>query len=557
MDNLGEVFKQIGFARLAAIVGVTGGVAAVLAAVMLRIGDPPMTLLFSDLEYSDAQAVIERLEQANIPYQLRGGGTAILAPQDQVASLRLSLSAEGLPANGVVGYEIFDENDGFGVTSFQQNLNRLRALEGELARTIQSLQSIRSARVHLVIPERELFSRERKTPKASIVVETTRGGITPTTARAIQNLVSAAVPDLEPTGVTILDNRGNLLARATAGEEDDEYFAATLLEERTAATEARIRNMVEDIVASVVGPDNVRVQVSAEIDFSRITESREIFDPDGQVVLSTRTVQETSSDSESERDESVTIGNALPEAEVDAEADPSQQSQSSRSRTEEQVNYEISKTLRNEIMETGGIERLSVAVAVDGDYVADDSGAEQYVARTEEEMERIQALVRSAIGFDSARGDQVEVVNIRFARPAMPETAPEKAPLLGLTKDDYMRIAELAVLGLIGLLLIFFVLRPFLSERKSKDADTGDAPLPIASGPAPAQLAGPGQEGEEGEAASTALLVAPESSELEQQIDIAQIQGQVKASSVRKIAEIVKEQPEESVAILRNWLHEA
>jgi len=558
---VGDLLKQIGVARLAAILGVTGGVAAVLAAIMLRLGDPPMALLFSGLTFEDAQEITQRLEQANTPYELRGGGSAILVPQDEVLNLRLLMSSDGLPSGGVVGYEIFDDADALGATAFVQNVNRLRALEGELARTIAAIGVVRSARVHLVTPQRELFSRDKPEPKASIVLEVGRGGLNARTVRAIQNLVASAVPDLAPDRVTILDNQGNLLAKGDGGGDPD-LIAANQYEERTAATEARVRRMVEDIVSSVVGPDKSRVQVSAEIDFNRVTISAEEYDPDGQVVLSTQTIEKSSSNRESEREEAVSVGASLPEAAQDDS--PSQESSSSSNEIEEIVNYQNSKVMRTEVLETGAVKRLSVAVAVDGSYEAGAEGEQTYRPRSAEEMERIRALVRSAIGYREGR-DTLEVVNVQFARAAPPEAEPAEEPLLGLTKDDYMRIAEIGVLGLLGLILILFVLRPFLSAGKDADGGAGGQ-LALATQGAPAQLTGPSAAAQTDPASGQLIPTAPSGgalpapppgvNEFQQQFDIAQVQGQVKASSVKKVAEIVEKHPEESLAILRNWLHE-
>lgn len=555
-----ELLKQIGVARLVAVLGVTGGVAAVLAAIMLRLGDPPMALLFSGLDMQDAQEITQRLEQSNTPYELRGGGAAILVPKDQVLNLRLSLSSEGIPSGGVVGYEIFDQSDTIGATSFVQGLNRLRALEGELARTIGAIDVVRSARVHLVVPQRELFSRDKPAPKASIVLDLRRGALPSRTVQAIQNLVASAVPDLTPDRVTILDSGGALLARG-GGEDDPEALAATQYEERTAATEARIRRTVEDIVTRIVGPENARVQVSAEIDFNRVTISAEEYDPDKQVVLSTQTIEKTSSSRDSEQNESVSVANNLPEAEADE--GPGQESSSNSSELEEIVNYQNSKTLRTEVLETGAVERLSVAVAVNGAYETAEDGSSTYTPRTSEEMQRITALVKSAIGYREGR-DQLEVVNIQFARPELPPVEEEAAPFLGLTKDDYLRIAEIAVLGILGLILILFVLRPFLSARSNEETATPATQLPLPADGAPAQLTGPAGEQAAGAAlmahpgaAGAPAISSPDVNEFQQQIDIAQVQGQVKASSVKKVAEIVDKHPEESLAILRNWLHEA
>lgn len=534
MNELAKLVRSFGVARLAAIIGVTAGVALALALIMARIGAPSMNVLYADLTYGEAQPVIDRLEQDGVEHKLRdsGGRVTILVPRADVSNLRLDLAADGLAFGGGVGYEIFDDNQTLGATSFQQNINRLRALEGELARTLSSINGVRSARVHLALPERELFSRDRQTASASIVVDAP-GGLEPRAVRAIVNMAASAVPALDPSRVTVLDSRGQLLASGADGED----AMAASIEDKKAAAEARIRRAVEDMVGRIVGPENVRVEVAADMDFSRITESAEIIDPDSQTVLSSTTIEETSNSVDPNRAQGVSVSNALPGAEaLDQNASAST---SSTQRTEETTNYEITKTMRNAVREEGlVIKRLSVAVALNGATQSTADGAVGYAPRNEEELARIDTLVKSAIGYNEARGDQVSVIDIRFSPLPDAVAAPAPAAEPFMSRDDLMRLAEIAALGLIALALAFFVLRPMLAPGKGGD-----------------QLPAPGPR-ETAETGAPALPQRPESA-LEHRIDLSQVEGRVKASSINKVSEIVKAHTDESAGILRSWMREA
>ena len=554
-----ETIKNIGIQRLVAILGVTAGVAAALAAIVLRLGSPPMTVLYTDLPYEDAQSVIERLEQSDIPYQLKGGRAraTVLVPKNEALRLRMTLAEEGLPRQGSMGYELFDQGNAFGATSFQQNLNRVRALEGELARTITALDGVRAARVHLVLPERALFSRDQQSPSASIVIDAPRG-VEPRTVRAVRNLVASAVPDLQPGRVTLLDNSGVLLA-AAQNEADDGAALAALTEERTAAAESRIRRTVSEIVGGIVGVDRVRVQVSAEMNFNRISETAEIFDPDGRVALSTVTVEESSTSEDPDNNAGVSVGENLPGADIGGQG--AGVSRSSNQRTEETTNFEISKTVRNEVRETGVIERLSVAVAIDGIYESAADGTDTYTPRSDDELQKISALVKSAIGYNEERGDQVEIVNMPFERVAAGFQPIEEVAEAGLGKDDFIRIGEIAVLGILGVILAMFVLKPMLQPAASAEAATANgAPAMLAAAPAGEAAhgapAGPGVAalGDDGAGGRRALPHPDGEHPLQQQIDFARLQGQIKTTSVKEISDLVKDNTDESAAVMRNWI---
>ncbi len=538
MNGFADLLLKAGPTRLYAGLGIAAVIAAVLFTLVLRMGGEEKSLLFAGVDMREAGTITQRLEQAEIPYELRGDGTSIFVARSRVLEARMMLSAEGLPSRGSIGYEIFDEPDALGQTQFQQNINRLRALEGELARTIGSLDGISSARVHLVLPERQLFARDAEQPSASIVLGLRRDELTAGQVRAIRNLVASATPGLTTSRVTILDETGRLLAAA----QSEDGAVAEGIDSRQTATEERIRRTVTDIVEGIVGQGNARVQVTAEMDFNRVSETSERFDPEGRVVRSTTTSEDTSE--QRGAGQGSTAGANVP----DAGASPSSASGGpSSNSSQETVNYEISRTTRTEVSEGGRIRRLSVAVAVDGVTTPGaDGAAPAYAARSEEEMQRLTALVRSAVGFNTERGDIVEVVNTQFARVAPPGGEVAEPGMLAFLGDlDVMRIIEIVAALIASLAFVFFVLRPLIGGLIRGGGGSAPA-LPAGATGVPAL---PGPSG------AVAALSAPDQNEAS--IDIAQIQGRVRASSVKKVAEVVDQHPDESIQIIRGWLNNA
>jgi flagellar M-ring protein FliF len=527
---------------------VGAGVAAVLIALLMRVGAQPQSLLYSNLDLKEASQITEALDQKGVKYEVKGDGSTIMVPRDEVAATRLLLSAQGLPTSGSVGYEIFDDAPALGQTDFVQNLNRQRALEGELARTIRSIRGVNSARVHLVLPKRQLFEDETETPSASIMVAVTGRGLTAEQVRAIRNLAAGAVPDLKPDRVTLVDEAGELLAGGEGGGEGMQNAAVAA--ERN-ETEERIRKMVKDLVEGVVGQGKARVQITADLDLTRVTLQEEKFDPDGQVVRSTQISEENANESKPGLAAAVSASQNIPGGQ--AAAAPNEAA-SSTGRTEETTNYEISHTTRTEIQEPGKVRRLSVAVAVDGVTAAAAGGKPgAYSPRSAEEMQRIEQLVRSAVGFDQERGDQITVVNVRFDRPPAAEAAGAAASPFSFDKNDIMRGVELGVMLVVAVLLVLFVVRPLLKAP----AGGGGSPFALASAGGGA-LSGPqGATMLAMDPSTGQPLALPSPGELDHRIDIAKIEGQVKASSVKKVAEFVESHPEESISILRGWLHES
>lgn len=550
------------------MLGVTAGLIGFFAYLTVRLTAPPMGLLYSGLEVSDSAAIVAKLDSLNVPYQLTRDGTAVMVPQNRVSDLRMDMAQDGLPEGGTIGYEIFDDQDALGTTSFVQNVNKLRALEGELSRTIRTLDKVSGARVHLVLPERQLFGEDRGNPTASVVVKT-RGPLTPPQITAIQNLVAAAVQGLEPTNISIVDDSGQLLSRPATGDAD--AILGIGMEDRRRAAEGRIKEQIEALLSSHVGAGRVRAEVMAEIDFDRITTNHESYDPDGQVVRSTQTVEEEAESREGDST-AISVANNLP-GEDGAAGGGANGPTSANSRIEETVNYEISRTVTTEVREAGRVRRLSVAVIVDGSYSAGEGGEVIYQPRSAEEMEQLTAVVSSAIGFDEERGDKLEVVNLPFARPAGVEEALEE-PFINLEKSDYFRIAEVSVLGIVGILLILLVLRPFLNKLLTVEAayagaggggPGGDYRQLPAPGEAPPALMAPAGyiQDENGEdipvdAAGHPIpkeWLQPSPSGNEGSIDLENVEGKIKESTLKQVGSVVEDHPEESATVLRTWMY--
>ena len=540
---------------------VAAGLIGFFVFISMRLSEPQMSILYTDLTLNDSGAIVRELEGRNIQYQLRNGGGSVLVPDEHVLRLRLALAEQGLPEGGAVGYEIFDKGETLGATSFVQNINHLRALEGELARTIRALDKVQVARVHLVLPKRQLFSRDQSDPTASIVLRV-RGDLDKSQTRAIQHLVASAVKSLKPSRVAIVDESGRLLA---SGDGDANGPAAfNTLEERNAAFELRLEQRIGEIVTSIVGPNRARVQVTAEVDYNRITQTSDTYDPDGQVVRSTQSREETSNSVEAADNDTVTVGNELPGA-GNNQGDGDKNSEAV-SKTEETVNYEISRTTKTEVSEAGRIKRISAAVLVDGVYTDGANGQAAYTPRPQEQLDQIAALVRSAIGFNQDRGDQVEIVNLRFAPEAQVDPlADGDEPFIELTKSDYFYMAELATLLIVSLLVLLFVVRPLIrrivtpEEAQEQLAPmhpqlTGPDGTPLADG-AVAQLTGPSGETIAVSDDGKPILQNRESA-TSTMIDATQAIGSMHENSLKKVGDLVTQNPDEAIAIVRQWLSE-
>jgi flagellar M-ring protein FliF len=559
VNSLVQTLRNLGPLRLASLGAIAFALIAFFVFVVARMTSPGYGLLYSGLESTDSSAIVQRLEADNIPYQLKADGTEILVPQDQVTRLRLTMASEGIPSGGSIGYEIFDRADALGTTNFVQQINQIRALEGELSRTIRSLKQVKSARVHLVMPKRELFSRDKAEPTASVVLVLQGSTLDKEQVSAIQHLISSSIPGMKANNVSVIDNKGNLLARgADAGEGQD----SASMEEMRRAYEIRLTRSIEDLLAQTLGPEKIRAEVNADLDFNQVTTNTENYNPDGQVVRSTQTVEENDTSQERQQDNTVSVANNIPNPPAQ-QAGAGSNSQTQNQRNEETVNYEISKTTQVEVKQSGNIKRISAAVLVDGTYAADANGTPVYAPRPQAELDQIATLVKSAVGFDESRGDVVQVVNMQFTAPD--ELAAQAFELFGFEKQDLMRIAELLVLSVIAVLVLLLVVRPLLNRllalpgiAQSGLALAGPAGSALPPGAA-AALAIPGPGGQTslpGMSSAEGMIEADNmAEEIDQMIDINQVEGRVRASSLKRISDLVNQHPEQAMNIMRGWMN--
>lgn len=536
MNNFIQSIKNLSPGRLASLAAVVLFLISFFVYLATQMNSTEYSVLYTDLELEDAKQIVTRLESANVKYRLENNGTEILVPSDQVNKMRIDTAELALASKGAnVGYEIFDNGDALGSTNFMQNVNLIRALEGELARTIRSVDNVKSARVHLVMPKREMFSKEEQMPSASVVIRTVHGPLSPQSVIAIQKLIAAAVPKLDVKNVAIVDSAGNLL---TNNYEDENTLTAANNELMRQEQELKMAQNVQNLLEKTIGTGKVRAQVNIDMDFDQVVTNEEIYDPDGQVVRSQATMNDDSASTD--QNGTVTVAQNIPNGDM---ANQSSGTYTKNSKTEETINYEISKTVRNKVKNTGTIRRLTVAVMVDGFYTKDDDGKYVYRPRTDEEMKKLADLIKSAVGFDGDRGDVVEVENMKFVS-FEPEPEPVPVPLImGFTKDELMRVAEGVGVAIVAILVILLVIRPLINNAFD------------LSGPQNGDTRLLGDNPEEDNLLLSNFL-NNDNDEVEELINMNKIDGRIKVSSLKKINDTVERNPDAAVNIIRSWLYQ-
>lgn len=534
MNNFIQSIKNLSPGRLASIAAIVIFLISFFVYLATKLNTGDYAVLYTDLEMEDAKQIVQHLETANIKYRLTKNGTEILVPEEDVNKMRIDTADLAMASKGSnVGYEIFDNTDALGSTNFVQNVNLIRALEGELARTIRSVDHIKSARVHLVLPKREMFSREEQMPTASVVIKTDGGKLSLESIHSIQQLIAAAVPKLDVKNVSIVDSAGNLL---TNNFEDEEAVTVANNEALRLEQERKMSLQVQNLLEKSVGEGKVRAQVNLDMDFDQIVTNEEIYDPDSQVVRSQATVTDNSTTDNVEQP--VSVAQNIPNGDMVAAGTGSV---SRKSRTEETVNYEISKVVRNKVKNSGTIKRLGVAVIVDGIYERNAEGKVVYRDRTPEEMEQIRSLVKSAVGFDAERGDMVEVANMKFASNQPEIETVSEVLIMGFTKDELIRIAEGIGVAIVAILVILLVIRPLINNAFETNTANGEGRLL-------------GDNAEEDNLLLSNFL-NEEDAEIDELINMNKIDGRIKVSSLKKINDIVEKNPDAAVNIIRGWLY--
>lgn len=537
MNQVRAFVAQLGTKRLAIMGGVAAALLVVLATVALRSGGSgEMGFLYTDLDPTAAQGIAEKLKSQNVPFQLSADGTSIMAPQDKLAQLRMDMAGEKL--GGKIGYDVLDEEEPFGVSASRAKMNETRAIEGELAKSIQSLDRVRAARVKIVMPERDMFATEARKATAAVTVKTT-GRLPAEAVESIRYLVSSSVPELAPEAVSVVDQTGALLARAgEAGEA-----GASGADERQAAVEGKLRDQIESLIEPIVGAGKVRAEVSATIDRDQTREESSVFDPDKQVIARQVTVESQDQNSENQPGpQAASVSTQLPENQAQP-GTPGSSRTGAQKQNSEDTTYDNSQTHSVVLRAPGKVTRLSIAVMVDG-------GAK---GLPQAQIARIQRLVENAAGIDTERGDSVVV-------ESMPFTADDS--LDGGVAGWFSTVTSGQIIGLVEVLAIGIIGLVALRMLKPKPApDTASTPetetLLAARSPEMLALAEQAADGDE-EAMQRLEAMQQGHADvqlLDQEIALAQVDGRIKASALKRIGDAITASPPEAAAVIRQWMN--
>ncbi|MCQ8106092.1 flagellar M-ring protein FliF [Methylomonas sp. SURF-2] len=450
--------RQIGM-MLALALSVAMGLAVVMWA-----REPSYDLLFSGVAEKDAAEIVEALDKMGVAYKVEPGTGAVMVPAGNARELKLKLAAQGLPRSTSLGYEMLDKDSGFGTSKNVETMRFQRALEGEIALTIQSIQNVKSAKVLLALPVQSVFVRERKKPSASVVVELYQGRVLDKEqVESIVHLVASSVPLMEAGQVTVVDQKGRLL---NSKDTPEDISLTSKQFEYKKNIEEHLRGRIENILAPLVGNDGMRAQISADVDFTVTEKTQEMFNPDLPALRSEQTQEDVNNQSKVQGVPGA-LSNQPPPTGVAPEVASGQEKTetgsgaSSKSATR---NYELDKTITHTRLATGALRRLSVAVVVDDKRVMIDGNFTQQ-AYSQEDLNQLRDLVKQAVGYDGGRGDQVTVTNVAFRAPEALEDISEPF----WEKPWFMDVMKMLIAAAVLLLLIFKVLRPVFATLIGKD----------------------------------------------------------------------------------------
>lgn len=553
LEQILSVWSRLDARRRIIVVAATLAMFAAVLAVSRMASQPSLSLLYAGLDPTAAGEVVAALDQQGVTYDVRAG--AIFVDANQRDALRMTLAADGLPANNGQGYELLDSLSGFGTTSQMFDAAYWRAKEGELARTIVASPQIKAARVHISNPATNPFQRDMR-PTASVTVNTVGGSLNPSHARALRFLVSSAVAGLPPEDVAVIDARSGVVLSG-----DDSALVAGGGEDRA----AELRKNIERILEARVGPGNAVVEVSVELINEReaITERR--FDPDSRFAISSE-VEERSSSASGSQGGSVTVASNVPDGDAGG-ASNSSNSQNSESR--ERINYEVNETTREIVRAPGAIKRVSVAVLVDGIRATDpNTGDVSWTPRDEAEIESLRELVASAVGFDEARGDTITLKSLEF-EPVSAELVESNPSLADRLNLDTMSLIQLAVLALVSLILGLFVVRPILNRGADDPAAAGIGPDGTVLGPDGLPEL-PSLEAEAPQPPPLPALAPEIAAEFEPLPGLAVVSAEEMMNAatgggsstseisdpVERLRKLIEERQDETIEVLRSWMED-
>ncbi len=536
LEAIKNLVTQLGTKRLAMMGGVAFALLAALTVVAMSSSKSNMGYLYTDLDPAAASTITEKLKAQNVPYTLSADGTAIMAPEDKLAQLRMSMAGEKL--GGKIGYEVLDSEQPFGVSASRAKMNETRAIEGELAKSIQTIQTVTAARVHIVMPERAMFASESRKATAAVTVKT-KGHMGSEQIASIRYLVSSSVPELSPDAVSVVDQTGALLARAG----DPDTAGAADADERQQAVEAKLRDEIEALLQPIVGEGKVRAEVSAQIDRDQTREESNVFDPDKQVVARKVSVETGDQNKENEAGPQTTsVSNQLPDAKANPAA-PGTSRQSASNQTSEDTTFSNSSTKTVTLRAPGKVTRLTIAVMVDG-------GPKGLPT---DQIQRLQRLVENATGIDTQRGDSVVVESMPFS--AVPVEDAKESLFSKLPMDKIWTFLQLALIAGVGLLALRMLkpkpeplaIEPEMMALEAQQQQQHNEEMRLLTARA--------ADGDPEALQQLEQMTASDAPLLDQEIALAQVDGRIKLSALKRIGSAIAASPPEAASVIRQWMN--
>ena len=534
-EKIWSNLMELGLKRLMAL-----GIIGVLTLVLVGGGAyllsrPQMTTLYSGLDRDDITRIGSALQDAGIQFDVNTESSAVLVSYSATTKARMLLAERGLPRGKSAGYELFDDLGSLGLTSFMQEITRVRAIEGELGRTIQSMKDVQAARVHIVFPEKGSFRSKDQPPSASVVIKTLGSGDSKT-AQAIRHLVAAAVPGMVPGKVTVMDSTGTLLASGSG----DESSSAGEMEGLASRISTRIQENIRKTLTPYLGLSNFQVSVNTTLNTDKQRIAETIFDPNSRIERSVQTVRASESAQNASSQRPTTVEQNLPDSDVKSRGED--QSIEENERREETVNYEISSKKVEQTREGYDIERLSIAVLVNRQHLIDTLGenaSEDTIQQAlQSHMEEIRALASSSAGFDEARGDQIKVSMVNFEIGTGDLAPLDPISITQVLLRQTGNIANAVSILVVSGLLIWFGLRPAVNSLLPKlVANDNDVPA-IEDSMEPELAVAGGVD---------STINGPLLEDLSRKLE---------ASPIRKLEQVVDLHEEQSAAILKQWFYQ-
>ncbi len=460
LDNFSKYLKDENFLKKL-FIGLGIAAILVLASIFLlkTINQEDYGVLYTKLNAEDAGDILEVLQKNKIPYKIKGNGTIILVPKDKIYEVRLKLASQGIPSSKSVGFEIFNEPK-MGATHFQENINYLRAIEGELERTIQKIDAIESTKVNIAMPQESIFVRENEDAKASVIIKLGPGrDLTKEQVKAIVFLVSHSVPKLKPENVTVVDNRGRVLSDILSQNSDSDIDSVSVKQK----IERDIERKIESMLAKALGPQKVVVRVTAQIENAKIRQKDELYDPDKTAVVSQRQIK--NSEKGYNKNQSGAPGTPT---NVPAVINTNQNNLlTEKNKKDTTTNYDVSKSIIDTQKDLFKIKRLSIGVLIDGKYkiIKDKNGTTSkiFIPRSKEELSSYEELIKSAAGFDPKRGDKISVISVPFESQALMNTESKN-------KKNRQTMIILIAISIVALILFILLIVFFIKAKKAKEA---------------------------------------------------------------------------------------